>query len=234
MVIAVGSKVEAADVNAIILKINNESVTRELGLAVIIDVVVGNKCQASEHDSWRVRDDLINANHCWCEVDPAHDPGDPPGGTPLVLTAPNVAVGDYLEAVTQMQTLEADVDNLIAQCNCDTYEQQLVCACNVFCDCNAFCACDAECTCVAYSSCGNDCTCNAETGCGCNTDCLCQAQCSCNTFRTPSCLDWTFVCVCEVDCDCDYNDERNEDLLTDDYDKSCWNCKKTLEAPSHD
>ncbi|KKN90790.1 hypothetical protein LCGC14_0223730 [marine sediment metagenome] len=204
MPISSGSPILASDVNAIIAKINSEENNRTgLGLSDLPDMIVSNPCLASDHDSWRTRNDAINAFHCYCEADGGRDAGDTTKtGTTLGLTAPNVTSGNSMLA-SQLTTLETDIDNLVAQCDCDTYVCSCVGNCTTVCTCNTnVCTCVGNCTSVC--SCNtNVCTCVSQ--CGCNTNvCTCVSQgCACNTIRTPECLDWTFICGCQSQgCSC--------------------------------
>lgn len=192
MVIGADNEITAADINAIILKINNEKTVRGVGGGALPDVVVGNEIMAAEHDSYRIMNDNIDAVHCNCEADPAYEGHQ--GGVTLVQTAPDVAVGDEIRA-THWSTLDDDADALVAQCDCDN-EQDLcncdnVCTNQAQCSNNVNCTNDWNCTCDLdgkNSVCGSVYVCTNNTVCGCNTACTNEAN-----------------CTCDKDCNCEWN-----------------------------
>lgn len=181
------NNITASDINAIITKINNEENSRGVGLSDIGSVSQYAKILGQKFKDMVNRNTSINNHHCYCEADAGRDAGDTTKtGTTLSLTAStgDYDVGDGISAAN-INEIDTDIDNLVAQCDCDTYAQSTGCSCNTVC------TCEGDCSCVSQ-------------GCGCNTDCLCDDySCSCNIDVCGSCSGHcALVCSCELNCTC--------------------------------
>jgi len=153
LTIGVDNEITAADINAIITKINSEENDRvnlsdEGDQTDIASINAGDQIAEGKHDGMRVRNDWIDAVHCYCESDGlivTHS-----GGASISPTAPDVATGEQIDetGTTDWSALETDADALIAQCDCDGN----ICLCEVnqtfTCTCNIDCGCAGDCGCI--------------------------------------------------------------------------------------
>lgn len=192
--VSVGSNVTASDINTIITKINNEENSRGVGLSDLGSVSQYAKVLGQKFKDMVSRNNSINAHHCYCESDGARDPGDTTKtGTTLTLTASSgdYDAGDKITA-GNINEIDSDIDSLVAQCDCNTYSQD-ICSCDSY-----SCGCQSDCTCVGNCSCEGNCT--------CNYDCQCNGVCQCDTWRCNIyCVDVQYYCVCESRCQCETN-----------------------------
>ncbi len=232
--VSVGTNVTESEIDNIISAINSEENTRTAGGSGYGDLgdvspdanVVGQKFK-----DMVTRLGEVNSEHCYCQGQGSiatHN-----GGVGISITSSG---GDYdagSDEITagNINEIVTDINNLVAQCDCDGYS----CACEVYCNCETYCSCNYYCTCDYYCICDNQCTC--QTNCTCDTRCVCyynctcdynqQITCGCNTFDCPEfeCLVCTCnrraictcqsQCNCQTNCDCDTNCGCNRDCSCD-------------------
>ncbi len=182
----VGDQITAADINAIIAKINGEENTRAGGETDLVDVVVGELIYGQTFKDMIARNLNISADHVYAPAS-GHSGCPSYTYTPTATTG-NHDVGDVIYAAG-INEIEADIDTLIAECDCDTY----ACACDTRCTCDTRCSCNPRCN--QYCGCDGQkpvCGCY-PTHCYCWGQCPCNAQCTCNN-----------VCTCDNICNCEY------------------------------
>ena len=180
--VTTGNLITAAGINAIISKINTEENARGGGLADLSSVSVGDLILGQTFKDMITRNAAISALHCYCEADGAIESH---SGCGAYSYSPTATSGDHdagdLITAANVNEIEADIDTLVAECDCDTN------ACN----------CDTYCNCFGYCNCQNYCPaycnpnwkileCSCYWYCACNTHCLCNKDCTCD-----------FVCSCE-------------------------------------
>lgn len=153
MAILIDNEITAADINSVITKITNEVTARAVSGGTNPSAVSqGGEIMGTTPTSMITRDTNINASHCYCQTDngiKTHS-----GGKSLTLTAAagNFDSGDE-EVGTLTKAIETDIDNLVAQCDCNSYGCVCVTNFTVLCGCNTVCDCQAQCSCVVNCGC---------------------------------------------------------------------------------
>lgn len=226
--VTAGNYITASDISGIIAKINAEENTRSAGGSPYTDVSVvnaGDYITGVKFVEMINRNADINAEHCYCQGQGSIETHNGGAGIGITSSTADYDIGDSITAAN-INEIDADIDGLVAQCNCDSFA----------CDCETYCNCFYNCGCNTVDSCPTNCTC--DTRCVCYYNCTCdynqQTTCGCNLFGCPEfeCLVCTCnqrnICTCEAqcncqtNCDCDTNCGCNRDCSCD-YDCICDN-----------
>lgn len=219
-----GDRMTAAQMNALIDKINAEAARRGYSGRVAkvsqnapIDYDTINAINLNRIEVAKIyRSGYWDAVGCVMRTDAS--------GTPSVWDGRdlrNVVINPQEEVLargkrayaSQYNLLEKDIDNMATMCKCNAYNQTITCSCQLnTCSCNYnstgnHCDCNTvlDCECVTVLSCG----CQTVIDCGCDshfdktTTCNCERQtcysnCGCNT-------DGIFGCTCESQIMCSTN-----------------------------
>ena len=172
----------------LINKINREENGRGMSETDLPTVSVGDIIYGQAFKDMITRNATISAHHCYCEADGDIETHSGCGAYSYspTATASNHDVGAIIYA-SGINQIEADIDGLIAECDCDAH----TCTCEAnapysctnvsHCTCNFYCPayCNPnwkilECACYA-----NIVRCSCNTACQCNIDCTCDEVCSC-------------------------------------------------------
>ena len=178
-----GNLVLASDINAIINKINAEENTRGVGLADLSTVSKGDLIQGQTFKDMITRNAAIAASHCYCQADGSRAGGSGCGAYSYSATA---IAGDHdagdLICAAEINEIEADIDALVAECDCNSYA----------CTCDTNCTCHTNCNCVSH--CPAYCNPNWKIlECSCYWYCSCNLDCGCHWY-----------CICDLNCQCEY------------------------------